>query len=187
LTVTPIPVEGDELEFTLVVAGIPSLKVLCRMRATQTFGNKEAYEMICAEGVKLVRPQEVDRIVVALDSSIPGYEVYGTEASLLDQIKRCKPTWITIVPTSSVVSNVWENQVTGLGDLGNVFSSLMSSPRGLRNLVERGGAMERWWELFLNIFMGNRNDGQNVRLGSFRGAGFVVDLEGDPNSERQLR
>lgn len=91
-TVTPTPGEDDELEFTLVVAGIPSLRVLCRVRATPTFGNKEAYEMIHAEGVKLVRPQAVDRSIVALDSSIPGYEVYGTEALLLDQIKRHKPT-----------------------------------------------------------------------------------------------
>src|SRR5271155_5820256 len=56
-------------EFTLFVAGIPSLKVLCRV--TQTFGNKEAFEMIRAEGGKLVRPQAVDRIIVALDSCWP--------------------------------------------------------------------------------------------------------------------
>ena len=86
-TVTPTPGEDDELEFTLVVAGIPSLKALCRVRATQTFGKKEAYEMIRAEGVKLVRPQAVDGIIVALDSSIPGYEVNGTETSLVGQIK----------------------------------------------------------------------------------------------------
>jgi hypothetical protein len=103
--------------------------------------------MIRAEGVKHVRPQAIHRILVALDSSIRGYEVYGTETSLLDQIKRYKPNWITIVPTSSVVSNVRENQATGLRGLDNLLSTLMSSPRGLRNLVEKGGGIESWWSV----------------------------------------
>src|ERR1700685_776938 len=56
-----------------------------------------------------------------------GYEVYGTETSLLDHVKRYRPNWISIVPTSSIVTNVPENQPTGLTDLDNLLSTLMSS------------------------------------------------------------